>query len=691
MISVSPSLRLERADQQRAENDHGLTGNLMLASMTAIRLVLPILRRFRPSLRTKIAMLGIVGVLVTGATCIVGLNYVAQVQHEANRSIHLRAHLAALSEAFLESQQLALEFLRKHDEALIARHARGIRKELADLDQIEECVASLPDGDPLKDVSFLRAGIGLYATRFNNIVSAQRVLGFAENDGLQGKLRDAVHQAESRLTQINQPQLTVLMLMMRRHEKDFMLRREEKYGDELDKRVAEFDTTLASSELGSVAKTELKRLIDSYRSSFVAFLVAQQALDDQVDDLGQIYGRNRPLLLKAIATADASATAAEERASRIRQMLGWGIGLATLVIGFVAVFVGQGMARLITHMTKAMRQLAAGQFEVTLPGLGRSDEIGEMAQAMESFKLKSKEKAQAEFAANLEQDRLAGMRRKEELEKLARIFEDAVSGVIDTLSSASTELEASARSLTDTAHNTQEVSDKVAFASEEASGNVQVVAARTAEMMASATEVERQVEQSAVIARGAVRQAEETNRRIKHLSAAALKIGGVVELIAAIARQTNLLALNATIEAARAGRAGRGFAVVAHEVKSLATETAKATSQIAEQIGGIQAATEESVSAIAEIGNSIGRISQIASTIAAAIEAQGTATKDIAQNIQHAAQMSTQVASNIRQVALSASSTGASSSQVLTSANALAQSSHRLKLEVDGFLAGVRS
>ncbi|WFU80478.1 HAMP domain-containing methyl-accepting chemotaxis protein [Bradyrhizobium sp. CIAT3101] len=691
MVDISPSSRFERADQKRSGNEHGLNSILMRASIIAIRLILPILRRLRPSLRTEIAMLGIGGVLVTGAMSVLGLDYIAQVQREADRSIHLRAHLAAISEAFLESQQLALEFLRKHNEALITRQAQSLSKELVGLDQIEEYVAPLPEGDPLKDVSFLRAGIGLYATRFNNIVSAQRVLGFAENDGLQGKLREAVHQAESRLTLIDQPQLTVLMLKMRRHEKDFMLRREEKYGDELDKRVAEFQATLAASELAPSAKAELKSLIESYRSSFVAFLVAQQALDDQVDDLGQIYGRNRPLLLKAMATADARAVAAEERASRIRQMLGVGIGLATLVIGFVAIVVGQTVARLITRMTKAMRQLAAGQFEVTLPGLGRSDEIGEMAQAMEAFKLKSKETAQAEFAANLEQDRLAGMRRKEELEKLAKIFEDAVSGVIDTLSSASTELEASARSLTDTAHNTQEFSGKVAFASEEASGNVQVVAARTAEMMASATEVERQVEQSAVIARGAVRQAEETNRRIKHLLAAALKIGGVVELIAAIARQTNLLALNATIEAEHAGRAGRGFAVVAHEVKSLATQTAKATSQIAEQIAGIQAATEESVSAIAEVGNSIGRISQIVSTIAAATEAQGTATKDIAQNIQHAAQMSTQIAGTIRQVALSASSTGASSSQVLTSANALAQSSHRLKLEVDGFLAGVRS
>ncbi|MEK9285456.1 methyl-accepting chemotaxis protein [Bradyrhizobium sp. ISRA442] len=338
-----------------------------------------------------------------------------------------------------------------------------------------------------------------------------------------------------------------------------------------------------------------------------------------------------------------------------------------------------------------MRQLAAGQFDVTLPGLGRSDEIGDMAQAMEEFKVRSREKLQEELAANQEQDRAAAKRRKAELGELASTFEYAVSGVIDTMSSASTELEASARELTDTAHVTREISDNVASASEEASANVQLVAAATEEMMASASEMGRQVEQSTEIAKGAVRQAEETDRRMKQLSAAAIKVGGVVDLIATIARQTNLLALNATIEAARAGGAGRGFAVVAVEVKSLATQTANATVEIGERIADIQAATLESVSAITDIGNSIGRISQIASAVAVAIDQQGAVTKDIAQNIQRAAAMSTAVAGNIRQVAQKASVTGASSSQVLTSANVLARTSLRLKVEADDFLAGIRS
>ncbi|QOZ11660.1 methyl-accepting chemotaxis protein [Bradyrhizobium sp. CCBAU 51765] len=663
----------------------------MTAPTIAKRLRSTVLRRLRPSLRTQIVFLGIAGVLVTGATCVAGLNYLAKAQSEVSESANLRAHLTSLSQAFLESQQLALEFLRKNDEAVVARQAEGVNNALADLGQIEERAASSPEDDPLRDVKFLRAGINLYATRFKNVVSAQRVLGFTENDGLQGKLREAVHQAEARLAHFNEPHLTMLMLMMRRHEKDFMLRHEERYGDELEKRVVEFEAALAASELAPESKRELKKLVASYRSSFLAFLVSQQALDDQVDDLVQIYGRNRPFLLKAIAGADARASSAEERASRLREALRWAIGLATLGIGFVAVLVGQKLARLLIRMSEAMRQLAAGQFDVTLPGLGRSDEIGDMAQAMEAFKVRSKEKLQEELAANQEQDRVAAKRRKAELGELAGTFERAVSSVIDTMSSASTELEASARELTETAQLTREISDNVASASEEASANVQLVAAATEEMMASASEIGRQVARSTEIAHEAVRQAEETDRRMKQLSAAATKVGGVVDLIAAIARQTNLLALNATIEAARAGGAGRGFAVVALEVKSLATQTANATVEIGQQIADIQAATLESASAITNIGNSISRISQIASAIAAATDQQGAVTKDIAQNIQHAAAMSMTVAGNIRQVAQKAFITGASSSQVLRSANVLARTSHHLKSEADHFLTGIRS
>jgi methyl-accepting chemotaxis protein len=210
-------------------------------------------------------------------------------------------------------------------------------------------------------------------------------------------------------------------------------------------------------------------------------------------------------------------------------------------------------------------------------------------------------------------------------------------------------------------------------------------------MTSSVNEISRQVQESARIAGDAVKQAQETDQRINALSHAAGRIGDVVKLITAIAEQTNLLALNATIEAARAGEAGRGFAVVASEVKQLASQTAKATDEISTQIAGMQTATQESVAAIKEIGDTIGRISQIASTIAAAVEEQGAATQEIARNVGEAAKGTQQVAANITDVNRGAGETGSASSQVLSSAQSLSGESNQLKLEVERFLSTVRA
>jgi len=297
-------------------------------------------------------------------------------------------------------------------------------------------------------------------------------------------------------------------------------------------------------------------------------------------------------------------------------------------------------------------------------------------------------KAEAEKKAAEER---AEADRKAAMVKLANEFEAAVGGIIETVSSASTELEAAANTLTKTAETTQQLSTVVASASEEASANVQSVASATEEMTSSITEIGRQVQESSKIAGNAVKQAQQTDARINALSTAAARIGDVVKLITSVAEQTNLLALNATIEAARAGEAGRGFAVVAQEVKALAAQTAKATDEISTQITGMQTATEESVAAIKAIGGTIGQISEISSTIAAAVEEQGAATQEIARNVGEAAKGTAQVATNITDVNRGASETGSASAQVLSSAQSLANESNRLKAEVGKFLATVRA
>jgi methyl-accepting chemotaxis protein len=364
------------------------------------------------------------------------------------------------------------------------------------------------------------------------------------------------------------------------------------------------------------------------------------------------------------------------------------VAFAGIVVSFL---IGRNISRPVVAMSKAMRELAVGNFEVQLPGLDRRDEVGQMACAIEEFKVQALAKAERETSEREEKNRELATQRRIELHSLAESFETAVSNIIENVGSASSELEHSAVILTKSSAATQQLSTVVATASEETSTNVQSVASATEEMASSISEIGRQVADSNRIANEAVDQAEKTDARIAELSLAANRIGDVTKLITTIAEQTNLLALNATIEAARAGDAGRGFAVVAQEVKTLAAQTAKATSEISAQISGIQTATHDSVVAIKEISGTIGRVSEIAAVIAAAIEQQGAATQEIARNVQQAAIGSTQVATSIADVNRGAGDTGSASSQVLASAQMLSNENKRLKAEVVKFLATVRA
>jgi methyl-accepting chemotaxis protein len=364
--------------------------------------------------------------------------------------------------------------------------------------------------------------------------------------------------------------------------------------------------------------------------------------------------------------------------------------LVLLLALTVSVFVARGITGPLQRMTAAMNALASGRLDVEVPGIGRRDEVGEMAEAVEVFKSNAVAR-QALEAEQKEAETRVAANRKADMNKIAQDFESAVGEIIETVSSASSQLELSAGTLSSTAERAQELTIMVAAASEEASTNVQSVASATEEMASSVNEISRQVQESARMAGEAVDQARITNDRVGELSKAAARIGDVVELINTIAGQTNLLALNATIEAARAGEAGRGFAVVASEVKALAEQTAKATGEIGQQVTGIQAATQDSVNAIKEIGGTIEKLSEISSAIAAAVEQQGAATQEIARNVQQAAHGTQQVSANITDVQRGASETGSASSQVLVAAKSLSGDSTRLKQEVGKFLNSVRA
>ncbi|WP_029078022.1 methyl-accepting chemotaxis protein [Bradyrhizobium sp. th.b2] len=359
-----------------------------------------------------------------------------------------------------------------------------------------------------------------------------------------------------------------------------------------------------------------------------------------------------------------------------------------LLFGFI---VGQyGVAKPIRAVVETLQRLASGNYDIPVHGTDRRDEVGDVAKTALVFKDNGLAKVRMEREQKDMEARAAAQRRSDMLQ-LADGFERAVGEIVETVASASTELEASATTLTSTAERSQNLATSVAAASEEATTNVQSVASATEELSSSVHEISRQVQESARMAGDAVGQARATNDRVGELSKAAARIGDVVELINTIAGQTNLLALNATIEAARAGEAGRGFAVVASEVKALAEQTAKATGEIGQQISGIQAATEDSVNAIRAIGSTIERLSEISSAIAAAVEEQGAATQEISRNVQQAAQGTQQVSANITDVQHGANETGSASTQVLSAAQTLSGDSSRLKLEVGKFLDAVRA
>ncbi|WP_035670895.1 methyl-accepting chemotaxis protein [Bradyrhizobium liaoningense] len=416
------------------------------------------------------------------------------------------------------------------------------------------------------------------------------------------------------------------------------------------------------------------------------------------------YGATADELAKVIVPAiqmfygvrDAALAEAAERASAARDGALAMLALAAVAVlallgtlGGVTVMLRRRVVTPLGRIADVIGALAAGQHEVEIRATGRNDEIGQVAGSLQHFKDSLLAKKAADEAAAVEAE--AKLKRSQRVDQIAREFEAMIGDVINTVSSASSELEASAGTLTSTAAQSENVTATVAAASEQASTNVQTVAAAAEEMASSVDEISRQVQDSARIAGEAVQQAGRTNDHVGELARAAGRIGDVVELISQIAGQTNLLALNATIEAARAGEAGRGFAVVASEVKALAEQTAKATGEISQQIAGIQSATEDSVGAIKAIGDTITRMSEIASAIASAVEEQGAATREISRNVQQAARGTQQVSASIVDVQRGASQTGSASSNVLASARSLSGESSRLKVEVGKFLDAIRA
>ena len=631
----------------------------------------------------------------------------SEVSHRYAHRVSVGNLVRGIDRDFADVNRLAREFSLTGDTKLIEQTQAAGGKVIADLERGQTLLQVPERRQKLTDMA---AKFTEYNRHFNRVVSLRTEANKLVLESLDPSGSKA-RQSLQKLTEIGPVPGgadTVILawdglhsLMQVRLYADKMIgRRDLQQAKRATEFLAALSKIMAALDRGNADSTyraayeDARSHIDNYAKSFQRI----QAIIAELDDVAfkTIPGVAASIAGTSIAIRDAAAADEQHLEQEARgitsatQTMLLALSAGGLVLGaLLGWLIGGGISRPITAMTDVMAKLANKDWQVDIQGAGRKDELGQMARAVAVFRDNGVEGER--LAAEQEAERVAKEQRAVRLAGLVQDFEGKVSGLVGTLSSAATELEATAQSMTRTAGQTNEQATTVATAAQQMSANVQTVSASAEELGASINEISRQVAQSAEITMKAVKDAERTDDIVRALAEGAQKIGDVVGLISNIAGQTNLLALNAIIEAARAGDAGKGFAVVASEVKSLAGQTAKATEEISQQITQIQSSTQEAVAAIKGIVGTIGEVSRIAGSIAAAVEEQGAATAEIARSVQQAASGTQDVTSNISGVSRAANETGAAASEVLGAAGELSRQAEALSGEVSTFVAQVRA
>ncbi|KIL99552.1 hypothetical protein CCC_04068 [Paramagnetospirillum magnetotacticum MS-1] len=647
------------------------------------------------SLKMQIgSLVGLAGIilLVCAASLWIGGASIEASKAVATKESIIGGQAAEMDRALLNARRHEKDFLLRKDAKYVAEHGKSLKLAHAALDSM---VSAMAPQDPRRgQVETVRRGLANYENLFAKTAAGWTRVGLTEKDGLMGTLRGSVHDAETILKDHDDLRLANLMLMMRRHEKDFLARLDPKYIDEIDTRVAEFGKALSVSVIPTNIRPTVLDRIGSYQRDFKAAAAGLLDLVATTKSLSESYAAIAPVITELVEQAHAGMVASTDQAESIGNAVSRMLNLVMLV-GFAAmVIIGTAITRSVSRpiegITRVMGELAGNNISVMVPFTERGDEIGAMAKSVSHFKdqlgrVKQLEADQAEQKRRAEADRHAAMH------QLADTFEESVGQVIHTVTSAATELQAASSQMAGTAAETSAQATTVASAAQQASANVETVAAATEELTSSINEIAHQVERSLTVSDRASEEVGETTAQVLALADTVGKIGEVVQLINDIAAQTNLLALNATIEAARAGEAGKGFAVVAGEVKNLANQTARATSEITGQILAVQEGTHAAVGAIERIAKIIAEMSETSSAVAAAVHQQTAATGEIARNVEQAAVGTDEVSRNIGSVEMAARDTGAAAEQIAESSADLSKQAEFLRHEVGRFLTQVRA